>query len=99
MISKLKLVRLKKEINQEELALITGYSQAFISLVESGKREPSQENLLVFAEALNCTVTELYSGGLKKVLLTEIRDEIRTLSEIELDKAIDYIRLLKKGRR
>jgi len=99
MASRLKFIRLRKEIKQEELALITGYSQAFISFIESGKREPSQENLLIFAEALGCSVTELYSGGLKKSLLTELRDEIKTLSEIELEKALDYIQLLKKAKR
>ncbi|WP_311482236.1 helix-turn-helix transcriptional regulator [uncultured Anaerococcus sp.] len=46
-------------LTQKQLADIVGISGAFMSLIEQGKNNPSEENLKKIAEALNVSVEEL----------------------------------------
>jgi len=95
----IKAIRLRKRITQEELSRLTNYTQGYVSFVESGKRVPSYDNLVVFAEALNCTVEELSEGAPKNGIVEAISTEVSGLSQIELEKTLDYIQVLKRGRR
>lgn len=97
--SPIKARRLRKGISQDELARLTSYTQGYISFIEQGRRIPSYENLIVFAEALNCSVEDLGGDIPKDNILKDLNKEIEGLSPIELEKALDYIQVLKRGRR
>jgi transcriptional regulator with XRE-family HTH domain len=98
-ISPLKAIRLRKGISQDQLAALTSYTQGYISFVEKGRRVPSYENLVVFAEALNCSVEDLSEGNPRDKILNEFKEELKGLSSVELEKALDYVQVLKRGRR
>ena len=48
----LKLIRTNKGMNQVEMAHLLGISQNYLSLIESGRKEPSDEKIAGFAKYL-----------------------------------------------
>jgi transcriptional regulator with XRE-family HTH domain len=62
----LKVARVKKEMSQYELSFKTGISQARISLMESGYRQPTRGQAERIAEALQVDTKELFTGLLDK---------------------------------
>jgi XRE family transcriptional regulator, regulator of sulfur utilization len=52
-------IREERRINQVELAAKTGFTQAWISHVERGQRNPSWINVVRLAEGLGVGVAEL----------------------------------------
>lgn len=56
---RLKELRTKKDISQEELGLIISLSKSTISLYESGKREPDYETLKKLADYFGCSTDYL----------------------------------------
>ncbi len=56
---RIKTIRNKIGISQEELAFICGFDRTYISLLERGKRNPSYLNLLKLARGLNINVKDL----------------------------------------
>jgi transcriptional regulator with XRE-family HTH domain len=97
--NKLILLRQKKGISQSELSKLVGYTQGYISLMESGERVPIYDNLLKISEALGCPIEELSHQSASMHLLDIIKSHIENLSEVEMEKVIDYIEVLKRGRR
>jgi transcriptional regulator with XRE-family HTH domain len=57
--TKIKIIRLSNELSQEELADICGFDRTYISLLETGKRNPSYFNLMKLCNGLNINITEL----------------------------------------
>ncbi len=57
--SKIRLLRIDKNLSQEELADICGFDRTYISLIERGKRNLSFSNLCTFARCLGVTISEL----------------------------------------
>ena len=51
--------RIRQGISQEELAEKIGSGNVYISLLETGKRQPSLNAAILLAEALNMTPAEL----------------------------------------
>jgi transcriptional regulator with XRE-family HTH domain len=49
----LKHIRINKGVSQKEMAEKLGISPNYLSLIESDKKEPSQDKIADFAEALN----------------------------------------------
>jgi transcriptional regulator with XRE-family HTH domain len=68
-------------------------------MIESGKRTPSYENLLKISEAIGCSVEEISNKHTVEYLSSTIKDHIQGMSEVELEKVIDYIETIKRGRR
>ncbi len=58
----MRLVELRKKygLTQSELAILVGVQQNTVSQWESGKRNPSSSILPRLADALGCTIDELY---------------------------------------
>lgn len=56
---RLKECRTKANLSQGDLAKLTGLTQAFLSELESGKKNPSLETLVKVSDALGCTVDDL----------------------------------------
>ncbi len=55
----LKIIRIKQQMTQAELAQKIGVSQNTISLYEVGGRFPSRKNLCKLADALGCDVKDI----------------------------------------
>jgi transcriptional regulator with XRE-family HTH domain len=53
-------LRKRRGLSQEELAQLTGYSVAFLSLVERGINAPSVAGLDRIAQALDVEIRELF---------------------------------------
>lgn len=57
---RIKEIRLKKELTQEELSQMSGISTSYISELESNLKIPTILTLCKLADALQVEVTELY---------------------------------------
>lgn len=57
---RIKEIRLKRKMSQEELSKISGISASYISELESNLKIPTILTLCKLAEALQVEVTELY---------------------------------------
>lgn len=58
----LKSKRIAAGLSQAELAEIIGTVQSAVSAWESGAKMPRASQLPALAEALHCTIDELYAG-------------------------------------
>lgn len=56
-------VRQEKELTQEQLADISGFSQQYISSLEHGRRNPTVITLYELAQALGVSHVELVQQG------------------------------------
>lgn len=59
----LKSRRIALGLSQAELASKLGIVQSAVSAWESGEKMPRASQLPALAEALNCTIDDLYNGG------------------------------------
>jgi transcriptional regulator with XRE-family HTH domain len=55
----LKKLRIKKDINQIELARILGVDRSFVSNIENGKNNPTLSTITSLAKALDVSTNEL----------------------------------------
>lgn len=55
----IKKIRTQKDLSQEKLAEKSGLDRTFISLIETGKRNPTLTTILKISRALNITPAEL----------------------------------------
>ena len=55
-------LRHKLNISQENLAEITGLHRTYIGGIERGERNPSLENIHKLSKALNVSLAELFEG-------------------------------------
>lgn len=58
---KLRNIRKKKELSQEELSFRAGLHRTYISDIERGSRNVSLENIEKIAKALNISKEELFN--------------------------------------
>ena len=70
---RLKNLRKSKGLNQQELADLIGASKSLISCYESGKRNPSLENIISFMEIFG--VTSDYLLGADNLIKTVENDD------------------------
>lgn len=59
--NKLKHLRKKADLTQQQLAEKTGLSIDFIGMIERGERAPSFDTLEKFSEALNIKIADLFT--------------------------------------
>jgi putative transcriptional regulator len=57
---KMKIARIESEVSQEQLAEIVGVTRQTISLIESGKYNPSLKLCIEICRALNKTLNDLF---------------------------------------
>jgi transcriptional regulator with XRE-family HTH domain len=78
-------------MNQFELAYKTGFHVNTIKDIERGKSEGSPESRQTIAQALGCTVSDLYSGGGVETKWTEM--STRDLARLYLQATEENARL------
>jgi RNA polymerase sigma factor (sigma-70 family) len=71
-------LRKSEGLTQKSLALLSGHSQSFISLIEKNKRNPSVTTLRLMAEACNFTLNIEFSRN-RIIRLKSFDDELTTL--------------------
>lgn len=59
-MNRMKEMRKEMGLKQKDIAFITGYSKAAISLYENKKQKPSMNAAYKIAKALNTTMEELF---------------------------------------
>ena len=64
----IKEIRTNRSISQEKLSKITGLDRTFISLIETGKRNPTLTTIVKIANALNIKPSELLSEFEKRII-------------------------------
>jgi len=63
----IKELRTSRSISQEKLSEITGLDRTFISLIETGKRNPTLTTIVKIANGLNIKPSELLSEFEKRI--------------------------------
>ena len=58
----LKIIRKKKKLNQQKVAMDLNISREALSYYENGKREPSLELLLAMSRYFNVSINYLITG-------------------------------------
>ena len=58
----LKIIRKKKKLNQQKVAMDLNISREALSYYENGKREPSLALLLVMSQYFNVSINYLITG-------------------------------------
>lgn len=102
---KIKELRKKKKITQEELAFKIGKSPNFIGLIERGKKRPSIETLRKIAEVLDVPIKSFfesfnYSPPQEDILTEKIKMLLRDTSDKDKKAIYQIIRTIierKKG--
>ncbi len=55
-----KELRIMNNLTQDELAKKSGYSKDYISMIERGKRKPSDKAKGIFAEIFNVPIVQIF---------------------------------------
>lgn len=87
---RIKLVRLRKNMTQTELADAIGISKAHISNIENGKTIVTMENLFLIKKALGCDFMEL---------LSDEKQEEKLDNKISMEDLVLALGLLKNRNR
>ena len=85
MNTRIKEIRLKKNISQTQLAEMTGTTQAAITAIENNKRVPRIETLMRIAAALDTSVLSLLPSEISEgaaILSPEDRELLEAVSDL-----------------
>lgn len=77
-----------KNISQNKLAELMGFSQAAVSRIEAGKVKPSSGFLVAAARVLNCPVEEVFRAANLLPPVT-LKERLRARVEAKLEKITD----------
>ena len=58
-------LRKGRELSQKQLSELTGFHHNYVGMVERGERNPSLENIVVFANAFDMSLSELFRFEVK----------------------------------
>lgn len=101
---RIKALRTRRGMSQQDLAEKTNRSVDTISAIERGKSFPNYETLQRLADALGVSVQDFFepdaptASNVRTRLLTEISDALRSLSDDELKLASEMIRALERSK-
>lgn len=54
-------LRRGRELSQKQLGELTGFHHNYVGMIERGERNPSLENIAVFANAFEISLSELFT--------------------------------------
>lgn len=95
----IKKMRTEKGINQTTLAKKLGIARSTLSLYESDKRIPTEENKYALCDFFNVDMSYLYGMSDVKNQSHYNEDIFSFLNEEEMDKVITYARFLYESRK
>ncbi len=58
-------LRRRRELSQKQLGELTGFHYNYVGMIERGERNPSLENIAVFANAFEISLSELFTFEVK----------------------------------
>lgn len=74
---RIRLLRKRREFTQEQLSELIGIEPLSLSRIECGSRFPRKENIEKLAQALDCTINDLFNFKEEKTYTAaELRKEI-----------------------
>lgn len=104
--ARIKALRKRRKLKQEDLAALIDRSVESISAVERGKTMPSYTTLDRLAKSLDVPVTEFFDppgrppvGANRAGLLARLMDAANALSDPLLRAAVDQIEALERNQR
>ena len=95
-MNRLKELRIKKNIKQQDLAKALNVTKQSISNWENGKRLPNIEILILLADFYNCSLDYLVGRELKEDNLKTINALVSDLGPTSYDEVISMLNILKK---
>ena len=95
-MNRLKQLRIKKNIKQQDLAKALNITKQSVSNWENGKRLPNIEILILLADFYNCSLDYLVGRELKEDNLKTINNLISELGSSSYDEVISILNILKK---
>lgn len=54
-------LRKESDLSQKQLGELTGFHKNYVGMIERGERNPSLENIEVFANAFDMSLSELFA--------------------------------------
>ena len=81
---RLRELRIEKGLNQQTLANMLGVSKSLISCYESGKRNPSLENIISFMEIFGVTSDYLLGTDNLIKVVKDKKSSYKTMTEEEI---------------
>ena len=70
---KIKLLRLERCLNLQDLATATGFTKGYLSKVENSKKAPPVSTLLTLAKALGVNISAIFSEDENKTTITLVK--------------------------
>ena len=95
-MNRLKQLRIKKNIKQQDLAKALNVTKQSVSNWENGKRLPNIEILILLADFYNCSLDYLVGRELKEDNLKTINTLVSDLGPSSYDEVISILNILKK---
>lgn len=95
-MNRLKELRIKKNIKQQDLAKALNVTKQSVSNWENGKRLPNIEILILLANFYNCSLDYLVGRELKEDNLKTINTLVSDLGSSSYDEVISILNILKK---
>lgn len=95
-MNRLKQLRIKKNIKQQDLAKALNITKQSVSNWENGKRLPNIEVLIQLADFYNCSLDYLVGRDLKEDNLKTINTLVSDLGPSSYDEVISILNILKK---
>ena len=95
-MNRLKELRIKKNIKQQDLAKALNVTKQSVSNWENGKRLPNIEILIQLADFYNCSLDYLVGRELKEDNLKTINTLVSDLGPSSYNEVISILNILKK---
>ena len=89
---KIKILRLRKGLRQNDVAKELDISQAHLSNIEGGRSAVTLENLFKLQEIFQCTMAEFFSEIDEEVML----EERGAKDTFTMDEVMELMKVLKK---
>ena len=93
---RVKTLRINKGITQTKMAELLGLSQTNLSNMESGRTAITTQNLFKMQGILNCKMADFFVDFDNEIVqTTQDEEEIASKQAIELEEAVQILKLLK----
>ena len=91
---KIRFLRIKKGLTQEQLAELADTSGAYIGYIERGERTPSLKTAVNVADALGVTADDLLGDSLKNTNIIEIMKDFYPILDCTKEEASLIIKVM-----